>query len=695
MSILKKTETPKVKEPKAPKAPKPSKPKAVSEKAKPQKAKAVKPAKAPKQPRTTKIKYRILRLSIISVLVTVASLMIVMSVCTNAAYNSSYLSQTKSLAQSYGVVISNTINSLTLEIQSAGANPNIINQMVPLVERQETLAELAETALFKDYSIAYHDGTTYNDTNISDRDYFRKAFDEGKVAISDPLIRRTDGSVTTMMGSPIVYSGQKYVIYGGIDSTIFSNGLEKIDMGEGSNIVVLSKNGQVIASSDTSLVMNLTNLLESEIPGEKALAEAMLSGNEGSVNYSNGTHNMMAYYMPISGTDGWVIAVSGNFDEVVNNIIVDILIGLAVGLLLIVLEIIIAIRVSLNISTPIVKSTERLKLLADGDVSTPFTVDAPRDETLVLENSLKSTVDTLRTYISDIREVLEPLAEGDLTVYSEVEYHGDFVTIGASLNQISSALNTAMSAVKNSVSNIQSGAGQVAEGSASLSETAIKEAEQVDKISGLIGSIHEKADTSAEVSANVAKLAKEANSSAHEGGDLMQELLEAVENIKQKSASIKNIIKTIEDIAFQTNILALNASIEAARAGEAGKGFAVVANEVGNLAAKSAEAAQTTTNLINASLSAVDKGTQLAGDVHTSMSSIVDGISKISEQMQEITSAAVEQQKAVNEITQGITAIEAGMHSTTATAEESAASSEELSSLATMLAAEVDKFITE
>lgn len=175
----------------------------------------------------------------------------------------------------------------------------------------------------------------------------------------------------------------------------------------------------------------------------------------------------------------------------------------------------------------------------------------------------------------------------------------------------------------------------------------------------------------------------------------MKQLLEAVENIKDKSASIKNIIKTIEDIAFQTNILALNASIEAARAGEAGKGFAVVADEVGNLAAKSQEAAQNTTALINDSLAAVDKGTKLAADAHTAMDSIVNGISKISDQMQEITEAAAEQQSAVSEMTEGISHIESGMHSTTATAEQSAASSEELSALATTLAGEVEKFITE
>lgn len=648
-----------------------------------------------KKKRETKIKHRILRLSIISVAVCVVALMIVLSLTTLLAYNKNYISQTKSLTLAYGEVISNTLNSLTLEIESAGNLSEAFDQSIPIEKRKETLNQLAATTMFKDFAVAFENGTTYNNTDISEREYFRIAMDQQQVAISAPVIRKTDGSVTTMMAAPANHSGQKYVIYGGINSDLFCNGLDRIDMGEGSNIVVLDKNGQVVAASDKNLVLTMANYLTSENECEKRLAETMLAGGEGKVKYNNGKSTMLAYFMPIEGTDGWVIAASANYDQIFSAVAVDIGIGVGLSLALICLGIFISIKVANNISSPVVNSTERLKLLAEGDVTTPFNVDAPNDETLILETSLNDTVETLRTYINDIKNVLESLAAGDLTVKSELEYKGDFVAIGNSLNQISSALNSAMGAVKNSVSNIQAGAGQVAEGSQSLSETAIKEAEAVDKISNTIVAIQQKADTSAKVSENVAALAQEANTKAHSGGELMRELLEAVENIKDKSASIKNIIETIEDIAFQTNILALNAAIEAARAGEAGKGFAVVADEVGNLAAKSAEAAQNTTELINDSLSAVERGTVLADEAHTAMDSIVVEISKIFDQMNEITAAAVEQQSAVAQITEGMYHIESGMHSTTATAEESAASSEQLSALATTLANEVGKFVTE
>lgn len=642
----------------------------------------------------TKIKYRILRLGLISVAVSIVLLLLVMSITTITSNNDSLKNQTKSLAAAYTNTITNTVNALTLELNSAANDTEVFDENVPIETRKARLDELASTTLFKDFAVAFKDGTTYNNTDISDREYFQQAIN-GAVAISSPVIRKTDNSVTTMMAAPASYNGEQFVIYGGIDANFFSNGFEDIDLGKGSSVIVLDKYGQIIASSNLEDVTNMTMLTESENSGLSKLAGEMLGGGEGSLNFKNGSHNMLAYYMPIEGTDGWSIAVSANFDDVIKSVILDLAIGVGLGLLLMALGTFIVIKVARNISGPIEKSTKRLKMLSEGDITTPFNVDAPNDETRVLEQSLYATVDRLHSYINDISGVLEQLADGNLTVKSRIEYRGDFAKIGTSLNKISSSLNSAMTAVKKSVSDIRMGASQVAEGSQSLSETAIREAESVDKISNTIISIKQQADNSAEIAKNVAELAQDANTSAKDGGELMKVLLEAVENIKEKSASIKNIIQTIDDIAFQTNILALNAAIEAARAGEAGKGFAVVANEVGNLAAKSAQAAQNTTNLINDSLNAVDKGTELASDVSNAMDSIVVGINKIFEHMSQMTTAATEQQAAVAEITSGMSQIEDGMHTTSATAEESAASSEELSSLSTVLANEVGKYITE
>ncbi|MGN0678373.1 MAG: cache domain-containing protein, partial [Oscillospiraceae bacterium] len=291
----------------------------------------------PKKKRETKIKYRILRLALISVTVCVVSLMIVLSATTLMAYNKNYKSQTQSLAIAYGEIISNTLNSLALEIESAGGSVEAFDQSIPIEARKETLNQLAATTMFKDFAVAFENGTTYNNTDISDREYFKTALNEQKVAISAPVIRKTDGSVTTMMAAPTNHDGKKYVIYGGIDSAIFCNGLDRIDMGKGSNIVVLDKNGQVIAATDDSLVLTMANYLTGENKGEKALAEKMLAGGEGTVKYNNGTSNLLAYYMPIEGTDGWVIAVSANYDEIITAVFVDIGIGVVLSLLLMVI----------------------------------------------------------------------------------------------------------------------------------------------------------------------------------------------------------------------------------------------------------------------------------------------------------------------------------------------------------------------
>lgn len=653
-----------------------------------------KPAKQSTGKRQTTIKNRILRLSIISVVTVIVLLVSVNSVLIYRAYDTSYRSEAESLAGAYSELIQANIESLRNDLDTVMANTSVFNQMSPMYLRKSQLENLAATSLFKDFSVAYSDGKTYSDTDLSKREYFQHAM-RGEYYVSSPVIRQTDNSVTTMMAGPAVtVNGQQYVVYGGLDSAYFSKGLDSIDMGKGSNIIVIDKYGQIVASSDQSQVANLENYVNSEDKELRGFATEMMNKESGTYSYEHDGIRFMAAYQNIPDTDGWTIAVSANYSEVIAQVTSAILVCLVLSLALLVIEVVVAIKVANNISRPIIRNTERLKLLAGGDVKTPFENHAPNDETYILSQSMVETVSSLSGYISDIRNVLSGMAAGDLTVRSEMEYKGDFVEIGKSLEQISGALNEAFNLVKGNVNQLQSGAAQLAAGAQSLSSTAIGESQAVDEISTTVAEITKQADNTASISARVAEMTRRTNESAHSGGQLMKELLKSVENIKEKSYGISEIMRTISDIASQTNILALNASIEAARAGAAGKGFAVVANEVGTLAAKSQAAAKDTESLIGDSISAVDSGMDLASKAYEEINTIVEAISEVTTEIERINAAAEEQKDSINLISDNMGRIESGMQSTTATAEQSAASSEELSGLSTSLAETVSRYRT-
>lgn len=632
---------------------------------------------------------------IISVIVVVTVLLAAIVTMIYKAYDTSYRDQTNSLAAAYCQMFRNNIENLQLNIKSVESRTDVLDETIPLEERKAKLAELASTSIMKDFSVAYGDGTTYNNTDLTQREYFQTAM-KGQYAISAPVVRLTDGSVTTMLAGPVyTYNNKQYVIYGSIDSLYFSNGLDTSSMAEGSNIIVMDKHGQIVAASDTNLVMTLANYTSEENKKYNALAAEMLSKDEGLYKYKLDGVEYIAAYKTVPDTDGWKIAVNENYSGIRSSILIDIFVILGISLAIIAIGVVIVLKVSKKIVKPVIKNTNRLRQLSEGDVTTPFVNDSPKDETYILSESMVNTVETLRIYINDIRDVLSALAAGDLTVKSNIDYKGDFVEIGKSLNQISSALKSEMSEIKNGIVNMKEGAKQVAAGSQSLSQTAVEEAQAVSDISETVSKINEQAENTAKVSERVAELTVNTTENAKSGGELMKEMLDAVQNIKDKSNAIGNIIKTISDIAFQTNILSLNASIEAARAGEAGKGFSVVASEVSALAAKSQLAVENTEALIKDSLDAVNNGTDIANRASEEMNAIVADISRVAEEIAQINAAAVEQKNSITLINENMSKIEAVMQSTTATAEESAASGEQLSAMSANLANTVEKYITE
>ena len=333
------------------------------------------------------------------------------------------------------------------------------------------------------------------------------------------------------------------------------------------------------------------------------------------------------------------------------------------------------------------------KAVAEGNFDVKVSYDR-QDEIGDLAAAIQSVMQHVREIISDLSDKLSELAKGNFRVSLEntEQYPGAYRPLLNSLQEISNDLNKTMAEIKTSAREVNAGAEQVSSGAQGLSQGATEQASSIEELSATVNDISEHIKKTAENTRLANTEAQNAGKEVSHSDKQMQQMKAAMENINQKSGEISKIIKTIDDIAFQTNILALNAAIEAARAGVAGKGFAVVADEVGNLAQKSANAAKDTTMLIEETLQAVEQGTVLADSTAESLQRVVTGASKVTELVNQIAEASVEQSRAVEQVSTGIDQISSVVQSNTATAEESAAASEELSGQANILNELVGRF---
>lgn len=347
-----------------------------------------------------------------------------------------------------------------------------------------------------------------------------------------------------------------------------------------------------------------------------------------------------------------------------------------------------------NLLRPMLKIRSTMTGFAKGELDTPVTLLVDNTEVGQTATLMREFQQFQKEIIADIDYQLAEMANGNFNVSTACahNYKGNYVNILTSLNKINSTLNATLIEIREAAEQVDDGAEQVSYGAQVLSQGATEQASSTQELAATVGQINEHVQRSGEYAASANEKAVEAGRLTAECNEEMKELVAAMEDISNTSEEISKIIKTIEDIAFQTNILALNAAVEAARAGAAGKGFAVVADEVRNLAAKSAEASKTSSEHIEAAVAAVQRGAKLVENTAANLQSVADIAAEVDTMVGQISASSQEQIISIGQVTTGLDQIASVVTANSATAEESAAASQELSGQSAILKQLVERF---
>lgn len=355
------------------------------------------------------------------------------------------------------------------------------------------------------------------------------------------------------------------------------------------------------------------------------------------------------------------------------------------------IAVVLCIYIVRSIRRPVREMESAAKLLSDGHLSVEVKYQS-KDEIGSLANSIRILISKLHGCILDIERTLGCVADGDLTISTSLEYENDFEPIKQSMEKIIISLNNTLSQISVASQQVAAGSEQMSSGAQELAQGATEQASSAEELAASITEISQRVQENASHSRQASADMSETIQKIQQGDAQMKKLVHAMNEISNTSSEIEKIIKTIDDIAFQTNILSLNAAVEAARAGSAGKGFAVVADEVRSLAGKSAEAAKDTTALIQSTLTAITAGSQMVTETEKALTQISTKAQSVAKLVDEIADASGYQASSIEQINTGINQISSVIQTNSATSEESAASSEELSAQAVVLQTLVSHF---
>lgn len=630
------------------------------------------------------------KMTLFTVLLIVISLLVATFASVGIIYNTTKALTDQTLTETAIVAadrVSWELKSMLNVAIQAGCNPKLSSVEYSKDQKQSEIDSIASTFGLNRGTVIDKNGQATNGNEYSDREYFKAAL-EGKTTITEPMVGRSNGKISVIIAAPLWKNGElnsevEGCVYFVPDEEFLNDIVRSLKINENGASYMIDKNGNTIADFDMQLVKDGENIQKKaeEDSSYAALAQAhekMEAGETGSAEYtSNGIAKHIGY-APIPETNGWSIAVTAYNSDYTIHCLKGLLVLAIICAASAVVGGIIAGLISRKIGRPIKLCAERIEKLAEGDLTSPVPTVKSRDEVMILAESTNKVVTGQSEIISDIGNILSNMAQGNFDVYSadaDGIYRGDYKVLIQSVREINHELNSTLSQISIAGEQVSSGSQQVSAGAQSLAQGATEQAASVEELASTIHNINSHIEATAEDCQRGKQLVIETAEYIDAANDKMNSLTGAMQDISDASDEISKIIQTIEDIAFQTNILALNAAVEAARVGEAGKGFAVVADEVRNLASKSAEAAQTTSELIGSTIEAVSNGTAIADSTAQTIESVMERFSNANSLINEISDSSAQQASMVDQVLSSVSQISAVVQNNAATAEESASAS--------------------
>ena len=536
-------------------------------------------------------------------------------------------------------------------------------------------------------------GTLYGagEVDIPSRSWYTLVMDKQDTITTEAYDSINSGDIMVTIASPVFIDGSIQAIIGmDLNMEHLRQVLNDVKVGSNGYITLYDLKSQILYHPDSTQL----NVNAADVNYTSNMRNAILNKEDIGATYY--TRNDVPYYgstrtIPSVGYTVLGVMPEDEYTSHLNSILRILMVGVIFcGVLLAA----ICVLIALSITRPLKRLNVAVGKLAKGDLDVEVSTRG-RDEVSEVSTGVARIVARLKDYIlyiDEITQVLGQISRGNLIFTLQYEYAGEFAKVKDALLEIRSTLTDTLTSISRSADQVNAGADQIASGAQALAQGATEQASSVQELSSAIQSLSGQVDQEAKKAVEAGNSLQQIKDEVEKSNAQMDLMRKAMTDISVQSTSIRSIIKTINDIAFQTNILALNAAVEAARAGTAGKGFSVVADEVRALAGKSAEAAERTNKLIENSVRAVQHGEELTQNTANSLAAVAERTRQMTQTIDNVAAVYRQQADKLTELAHGVDQISNVVQTNSATAEQSAAASQELSGQADMMRQQIAQF---